>query len=138
MPVENRLFKNTKQSKKKTMTKRLWVTGCLLMAVLGLAAADYEKYYTNLPTEVQAVVKVEIPANVVTLTDCGAVGDGVTLCTEAFEKGIGIHGSSYTNTMMVELGETLHFAAGSDRNIKLTTKDDLELFKAYLRAEQER
>ena len=45
---------------------------------------------------------------------------------EAFEKGIGIYGSSYTNTMMVELGETLHFAAGSDKNIKLTTKDDLE------------
>lgn len=70
------------------MTKRLWMTGCLLMAVLGLAAADYEKYYEDLPTEVKAVVKVEIPANVVTLTDCGAVGDGVTLCTEAFEKGI--------------------------------------------------
>lgn len=51
---------------------------------------------------------------------------------EAFEKKIGIYGSSYTNTMMVELGVTLHFAAGSDRNIKLTTKDDLELFKAYL------
>ena len=51
---------------------------------------------------------------------------------EAFEKEIGIHGSSYTNTMMVELGETLHFAAGSDKNIKLTTKDDLELFKGYL------
>ena len=50
---------------------------------------------------------------------------------EAFEKQIGIFGSSYTNTMMVELGETLHFAAGSDKNIKLTTKDDLELFKAY-------
>lgn len=56
---------------------------------------------------------------------------------EAFEKGIGIHGSSYTNTMMVELGETLHFAAGSDKNIKLTTKDDLELFKAYVRANQD-
>lgn len=49
---------------------------------------------------------------------------------EAFEKEIGIYGSSYTNTMMVELGVTLHFAAGSDKNIKLTTKDDLELFKA--------
>lgn len=53
---------------------------------------------------------------------------------EAFEKGIGIYGSHYANTMMVELGVTLHFAAGSDKNIKLTTKDDLELFKAYLRA----
>lgn len=51
---------------------------------------------------------------------------------EAFEKEIGIYGSSYTNTMMVELGETLHFAAGSDRNIKLTTQDDLDLFKGYL------
>jgi 2-C-methyl-D-erythritol 4-phosphate cytidylyltransferase len=52
--------------------------------------------------------------------------------TEAFTKGIGIYGSHYTNTMMVELGERLHFAKGSDKNIKLTTKDDLELFKGYL------
>lgn len=51
---------------------------------------------------------------------------------EAFEKEIGIYGSHYTNTMMVELGIRLHFAAGSDKNIKLTTKDDLELFKGYL------
>ena len=55
---------------------------------------------------------------------------------EAFEKKIGIYGSSYTNTMMVELGIRLHFAAGSDKNIKLTTKDDLELFKAYLKSEK--
>lgn len=52
---------------------------------------------------------------------------------EAFSKEIGIYGSSYTNTMMVDLGERLYFAKGSDRNIKLTTKDDLELFKAYLK-----
>ena len=56
---------------------------------------------------------------------------------EAFEKEIGIYGSSYTNTMMVELGERLYFAAGSDKNIKLTTQDDLELFKAYIRKETE-
>lgn len=56
---------------------------------------------------------------------------------EAFEKEIGIYGSAYTNTMMVELGETLHFAAGSDKNIKLTTKDDLELFKGYLKMEKD-
>ena len=52
---------------------------------------------------------------------------------EAFEKQIGIYGSSYTNTMMVELGERLYFAAGSDKNVKLTTPDDLEWFRAYLR-----
>ena len=56
---------------------------------------------------------------------------------EAFAKEIGIYGSSYTNTMYVELGERLYFAAGSDKNIKLTTKDDLELFKAYLKADKE-
>ena len=56
---------------------------------------------------------------------------------EAFEKGIGICGSSYTNTMMVDLGETLYFAAGSDKNIKLTSKDDLEMFKAYLKMEKD-
>ncbi|MCT4384169.1 IspD/TarI family cytidylyltransferase [Lacticaseibacillus paracasei] len=51
---------------------------------------------------------------------------------EAFKKKIGIEGSNYTNTMMVQLGETLHFASGSDMNIKLTTKENLEMFKAYL------
>ena len=57
---------------------------------------------------------------------------------EAFEKEIGIYGSSYANTMMVELGERLYFAAGSDKNIKLTTKDDLEMFKAYIKMEKDR
>lgn len=56
---------------------------------------------------------------------------------EAFEKEIGIYGSHYTNTMMVELGERLHFAAGSDKNIKLTTKDDLEMFKGYLKKDKD-
>ena len=56
---------------------------------------------------------------------------------EAFEKKIGIYGSSYTTTMMVELGERLYFAAGSDKNIKLTTKDDLEMFKAYLKSDKD-
>jgi 2-C-methyl-D-erythritol 4-phosphate cytidylyltransferase len=51
---------------------------------------------------------------------------------EAFEKGIGVKGSHYTNTMMVELGETLYFAAGSDKNIKITTMDDIDIFKALL------
>ena len=57
---------------------------------------------------------------------------------EAYEKEIGIYGSHYTNTMMVELGVRLNFASGSDKNIKLTTKDDLEMFKGYLAKEKER
>ncbi len=50
----------------------------------------------------------------------------------AFAEGIGIYGSSYTNTMMVELGETLHFAVGSDRNVKITTPENLEAFRSYV------
>ena len=56
---------------------------------------------------------------------------------KAFSDEIGIYGSSYTNTMMVELGERLFFAAGSDKNIKITTKDDLEMFKAYLKSDKD-
>ncbi len=56
----------------------------------------------------------------------------------AFKEKIGIYGSSYANTMMVELGYRLYFAAGSDKNIKLTTKDDLEMFKAYLQQDKDR
>lgn len=50
---------------------------------------------------------------------------------EAFEKGVGIDGSNYTNTMMIQLGVKLNFAAGSDRNIKLTTPENLEFFRAW-------
>lgn len=56
---------------------------------------------------------------------------------KAFAENIGISDSSYANTMMVDLGETLYFALGSDRNIKLTTQDDLQLFKGYLKMKEE-
>lgn len=51
---------------------------------------------------------------------------------KAFKENIGINGSSYTNTMMVDLGEVLHFSIGSNKNIKITSSEDFELFKALL------
>ena len=51
-------------------------------------AGDYAKYYEGLPTPVKAVEPIVIPANEVNLKEVGGIGDGVTLCTEAFEKGI--------------------------------------------------
>jgi len=51
----------------------------------------------------------------------------------AFEEQRGIGNGTYVNTLMVELGETLYFASGSEKNIKLTSRDDLELFKSYLK-----
>ena len=55
----------------------------------------------------------------------------------AFRENIGISGSSYTNTMMVDLGETLYFASGSERNIKITTTEDIEIFKAFLKTKKD-
>ena len=56
----------------------------------------------------------------------------------AFAEGLGISGSSYVNTMMCDLGETLYFAKGSDKNIKLTTKDDFYIFQAYILSKKTR
>ena len=56
---------------------------------------------------------------------------------KAFAEGIGIQTSTYANTLMADLGERLYFAAGSEKNIKLTTKDDFELFKCYLKMEKD-
>jgi 2-C-methyl-D-erythritol 4-phosphate cytidylyltransferase len=54
---------------------------------------------------------------------------------KAFDEGIGIHGSVYANTLMVDLGERLWFAAGSEKNIKLTIKEDFDRFRCYLNLE---
>jgi len=56
---------------------------------------------------------------------------------KAFAENIGIQASTYSNTLMVDLGERLYFAAGSEKNIKLTTKDDFELFKTYMKMERD-
>lgn len=56
---------------------------------------------------------------------------------KAFAEGIGIQASTYANTLMTDLGERLYFAAGSEKNIKLTTKDDFELFKTYMKMEKD-
>jgi 2-C-methyl-D-erythritol 4-phosphate cytidylyltransferase len=44
----------------------------------------------------------------------------------------GINNSIATCTLMIELGEKVSFSTGSEKNIKLTTTDDIEIFKALL------
>lgn len=51
---------------------------------------------------------------------------------KAISENVGMTDSSYTNTMMVELGYRLYFALGSEKNIKITRPDDLLIFKALL------
>lgn len=47
-------------------------------------------------------------------------------------KELGITNSIASCTLMIELGETIHFSIGAETNIKLTTQDDLKIFKALL------
>ncbi|MBR0151774.1 MAG: 2-C-methyl-D-erythritol 4-phosphate cytidylyltransferase [Synergistaceae bacterium] len=48
----------------------------------------------------------------------------------------GITNSVASCTLMAELGETVYFSAGSEKNIKLTTVDDIDIFKALLKTER--
>ena len=48
----------------------------------------------------------------------------------AVEKGI--LNSVASCTLMIELGKTVYFNKGSEKNVKLTTIDDIDIFKALL------
>lgn len=58
------------------------------------------------------------------------VKDAVSLHQEAIEKGI--TNSVATCTLLLELGRKVYFAKGSELNIKITTMDDIIIFKALL------
>ncbi len=44
----------------------------------------------------------------------------------------GIKNTVATCTLLIELGETVHFAKGDTSNFKITTTSDIKLFEAYL------
>lgn len=54
---------------------------------------------------------------------------------EALEKGI--TNSVASCTMYIELGRKLHMALGSEKNLKLTTTEDIEIFKALLNSKKD-
>lgn len=49
----------------------------------------------------------------------------------------GIKGEVYINTLMLKLGEEVYFSKGTEKNVKITTVDDMEVFKALLKTERE-
>lgn len=55
-------------------------------------------------------------------------------CDEAVARGF--TGLAAMCQLMAKLGAVLHFSKGSEKNLKLTTLDDLEIFKALLVAER--
>lgn len=52
----------------------------------------------------------------------------------ALEKGI--TNSVASCTLMIEMGKQVYFSAGSEKNIKLTTVEDIDIFKALLAAKR--
>ena len=44
-----------------------------------------------------------------------------------------IHNTTFTSSLLIHYGERIYFAKGSSHNIKITTEEDLELFKALLK-----
>ncbi len=59
-----------------------------------------------------------------------SVGNAVRIHREALKQGI--VNSVATCTLLLELGEKVFFAKGSELNIKITTTDDITIFKALL------
>lgn len=62
------------------------------------------------------------------------LGDICSLHKKALEAGI--TNSIASCTLKIEMGEQVYFSAGSEKNIKLTTVDDIDIFKALLLAKR--
>ena len=62
------------------------------------------------------------------------IGDICDLHRRALEAGI--TNSVASCTLKVEMGERVYFSAGSEKNIKLTTVEDIDIFKALLAAKR--
>lgn len=69
--------------------KKLFLSALMLGAALSIGAqSKYDHYYEGLPIEIEHVQEVKFPATSVNIAQFGAVPDGKTECTEAFEKAI--------------------------------------------------
>lgn len=62
------------------------------------------------------------------------LGDICDLHKKALEAGI--TNSVASCTLKIEMGEQVYFSAGSEKNIKLTTVEDIDIFKALLLAKR--
>jgi polygalacturonase len=64
----------------------------------------YEYLYKNLPFEMPKIQKPIFPKNVISIVDCGGVGDGITLNTNAFEIAMHKLAAKGGGTLLVPFG----------------------------------
>ena len=97
-----------------------WGTAALLMvATMATHAEDYGKYYQQLPVAVKQAEVAQIPSKTVALTDFGAVGDGRTLCTDAFKKAISTLKNQGGGRLVVPAGVWLTGPIELESNIEM-------------------
>ena len=60
----------------------------------------------------------------------------VDMYKEAVETGVIETVEPHTTTLMYAMGKKIYFSKGSQDNIKITTKDDLEMFEGYILEQQ--
>lgn len=99
------------------MIKRLSMS--FLLAVVTLGTTAQEAYYKDLPIALKQVTMPQIPDRQLNLKDVGGVGDGVTLCTEAFEKGIAQLAAQGGGKLIVPQGIWLTGPITLDNHIEL-------------------
>ena len=96
----------------------------LLLAAAAMSACccsetSTTSVYDNLPFEMPEVVRPAIPDRAVSVADFGAVGDGMTLCTEAFAQAI--------DQLAAQGGGTVNVPDGIWLTGPIVLKDNIEL-----------
>lgn len=66
------------------------------------------------------------------------MGDLLKLYQEAEERNILDKTDPHTTSLMHALGYTIYFSKGNQTNIKITTEEDIELFKGYVMLKENR
>ena len=65
-------------------------------------------------------------------------GEVLNIYKKAYQEQKGIKGNVYADTLYVDYGKKVYFSKGSRKNIKITTQEDIDIFKAYLNIKGEK
>lgn len=110
------------------------ISDCIATATqYGSAIATVPCQEAMLETEDQLSTSSSYPREKLRRTQtpqCFPIGSLADAHREALDKGI--VNSVASCTLMVELGRTIYFSHGSEKNIKLTTPEDIDIFRALL------